>query len=110
MVYVTEAARRHLRVLRAATQLTRPATMPRIALRARGQLGLFRSLRVPQDTVIYHDGTPLLLLEPSIAEKLDRTVIHCRHGRGKPQLVITRLDTTPEDQRGGNSDRRPTGP
>jgi len=30
-------------------------------------------------------------MDPGIAAKLDRTVIHCRHGRGKPQLVVTLL-------------------
>jgi hypothetical protein len=98
MIYVTEAARRYLRTLCSAMQRARPSTLPRIAARAPGQLGVFRGVRTAQDTVIYHHGSPLLLLGPSIATTLDRTVIHCsQHGRKTPQLVVTRLPATPED-------------
>jgi hypothetical protein len=98
MVYVTEAARRYLQALCAAMQRARPFTLPRIAARAPGQLGVFRGVRTAQDTVIYHQGSPLLLLGPALAATLDRTVIHCsHHGRRTPQLVVTRLPATSED-------------
>jgi hypothetical protein len=98
MVYITEAARRYLRTLCATMQRARPSTLPRIAARAPGQLGVFRGVRTAQDTVIYHQGSPLLLLGPVIAATLDRTVIHCsHHGRRTPQLVVTRLPATPEE-------------
>jgi Fe-S cluster assembly iron-binding protein IscA len=89
MVQVTEAARRHLRALRTATRLTRPDTAPRIAAGAPGRLGVFRGVRKPEDIVIYHEGAPVLLLDPRIASTLDHAVIHCRRGQGGSQLVIT---------------------
>jgi hypothetical protein len=103
MVYVTEAARQHLRALGAATRLVRPNTLPRIAAQTRGQLGVFVGVRTSRDAVIYHETTPLFLMGPDIAAKLDRTVIHCRHGRCGPQLVITPLRPT-------RGERRPTDP
>jgi hypothetical protein len=105
MVYLTEAARQHLRALRAAMQRTRADRIPRIAARTRGQLGVFRGVRTSQDTVIYHEDMPLLLLAPGIAAKLDRTVIHCRNRQGGPQLVVTLLPATPDDRLRGSSSR-----
>ena len=92
MLNVTERARARLKELLTTEILTTEIVDQSVALRlgetASGDLGVFADRERPDDQVVEHDGTAVLLIGREIAENVEDTTIDCEEGDPGPRLVI----------------------
>jgi Fe-S cluster assembly iron-binding protein IscA len=89
MLNVTERARAKLKEL-LTTESADESVALRLGKTASGELRLFADRERPDDQVVEHEGTAVLLIGREIAENVEGTTIDFEEGDPAPVLVITK--------------------
>jgi Fe-S cluster assembly iron-binding protein IscA len=89
MLNVTGRARAKLKELLTTESLEQSVSL-RLGKTASGELGVFADRERPDDQVVEHEGTAVLLIGREIAENVDGTTIDFEEGEPAPGLVITK--------------------
>jgi len=87
MLNVTERARAKLKKLLTTESVDRSVAL-RLGETMSGKLGVFADRERPDDQVVEHEGTAVLLIGREIAENVEGTTIDYEEGDPGPGLVI----------------------
>lgn len=87
MIGVTEKAKKELsKVL--SDNVDHPEACLRLRVSDEGNLGLGIDIERPDDKVVEYEGATLLVIEPELADNLDKITIDVDDGEEGDQLVI----------------------
>jgi len=67
-----------------------PEGVFRLRADSSGEFGLRLDTPIPEDRVLRHEGTPLLVVQPTLADRLSDAVLDVGQGADEPEWVLVR--------------------
>jgi Fe-S cluster assembly iron-binding protein IscA len=89
MIEVTERAKQELKHL-LTTTVDNPLAGLRLVTNEQGQIGLGVDVEMPDDKVVEHDGSKVLLVKEELANKLESLTLDVEDAPEGARLVIGR--------------------